>query len=359
MHRRSLHHLFALALLLSLAGCQGLPGKPPKTLQLVGEYTYQDGESHFYVLPGESSPYIVYRKQPVRVERPNVAIDLYDLSIDVTPFDPAAALGIRATENASATAKLPSYYRIKQDVKAEEFIDGEWVEFSEFEPELTQIANIGIVVIVDSSKSIDKQLGPAKAAATYLAALLESRWGDHLWVSVAPMDRGVQYLDFTRDAAAVNSYISRLEPTPYTLLYDTIASACDAFDDFELRQAAQDQRFRFDKRWILLLTDGRDDYSDQQTLESVQQRLAQSNVTVYALGTEALDKLDQRDLKKLAQERLVALTGMEHEKLRERQKEVVDAIVAQSPAYYDLTYLRNDQQIRGPRKIRLTFEIDK
>lgn len=359
MHRRSLHHLYALALLVSLAGCRGLPGQPPDTLQLVGQYSYHDGQAVFTVLPGESSPYIVYRKQPVRVQGPQVAIDLYDLSIDVTPFDPAAALGIRSSENMSATAKLPSYYRIQRDVKAEEFIDGEWVEFSEFEPHPTQIANIGIVVIVDSSRSIDKQLGPAKSAATYLTTLLASRWGDHLWVSVAPMDRGTQYLDFTGDAAAVNTYISHLEPTPYTLLYDTIASACDAFDDFEQRQAAQDPRFRFDKRWILLLTDGRDNYSDQQTLKSVQQRLAQSKITVYALGIEALDKLDQKDLKKLAPERLIALTGLKHEQLRARQKEIVDAIVAQSPAYYDVTYRRNDQQIREPRKIRLTFAIEK
>lgn len=359
MHRRSLHHLFVLILLLSLAGCQGLPGSVPDTLQLVGEYSYFDGKPVFTVRPGESSPYIVYRKDLVRVEGQEVTIPLNDVSIDVTPFDIAAELGIRATENVSATSKLPTNYRINPKIIAEEWIGDDWVEFSEFKAERAQIANIGIMVIVDSSKSIDRQLGPAKAAATYLAALLASRWGDHLWVGVAPMDRGVQYLDFTDDAAAVKTYISRLEPTPYTLLYDTIASACDAFDDFELRQAAQDPRFRFDKRWILLLTDGRDNYSDQHSLKTVQLRLLQSNVAVYALGIEALDEPDQENLRNLAQERFIALTGLDHERLRERQKEVVDAIVAQSPAYYDVTYLRNDQQIRVPRKIRLTLEIEK
>ncbi|MEZ4768493.1 MAG: VWA domain-containing protein [Caldilineales bacterium] len=295
-----------------------MSGRPTDTLQLVGEYSYVDGVPAFHVLPGESSPYLVYRKQPVRVEQQKqlVTIALNDVSIDVTPFDPAAALGIRAAGDGSGTTQLPDYYRIKPTVTAEEFIDGEWVHFSEFEAKPRQIANIGIAVIVDSSKSIDRQLGPAKAAANYLAALLESRWGDHLWVSVAPMDPGAQYLGFTNDAAAIKTYIAGLESVPYTPLYDVIASVCDAFDAFEFQHAGVDPRFSFNQRWILLLTDGRDNYSNLD-LGDVQQRLAQSNVAVYALGIEALNDLDQKHLGRLSQQRLVALTGLEQERLRE------------------------------------------
>ena len=358
MHRRSLHLLIAFGLLVSLASCWGLPGRPPDTLQLVGEYSYHDGKPEFRVLPGESSPYIVYHKQPVRVDGQQVTIALNDLSIDVTPFDPAAELGIRDTISMSATARLPTNYRIKPKVTVEELIGDEWVKLSEFNARPAQIANIGISVIVDSSKSIDQQLGPAKAAATYLAALLESRWGDHIWVSVAPLDPAAYYLPFTTDLAEVNSYISQLEPVPYTPLYDVIASACDTFDAFELQRAGEDPRFTFDRRWILLLTDGRDNYSDL-TLKLLQDKLVRSNVVVFALGIEARNKLDQKDLDELAQKRFVLLTGLEQEKLRGRQQEIVDAMVAQSPAYYDVVYQRNDQQIREPRKIRLTFELDK
>ena len=74
MQRRSRHLLIALAWLVSLTGCQGLPGTVPNKLELVGEYTYRDGAAVFTVLPGESSPYIVYRKQPIRIAGDQVTI---------------------------------------------------------------------------------------------------------------------------------------------------------------------------------------------------------------------------------------------------------------------------------------------
>ena len=145
---------------------------------------------------------------------------------------------------------------------------------------------------------------------------------------------------------------------PYTQLYDTVARACDAFDAFEQRKAEAEPEFRFDKRWILLFTDGQDNYSVQK-LESLSQRLAQSNVALYAVGIEGLDRLDEDDLSELAQQRFSVLSGLEREELRKRQAQIVDTMEAQSPALYDVTYVRNDQTITEPRKIKLIFEIDK
>lgn len=361
MHRRSLHLIIAFAWLLSLAGCQGLPARVPDTLELVGEFTYRDGQAVFTVLPGWSSPYIVYRKQPVRVEGQQVTIDLTDVSIDVTPPRPLIVLpeiGKSADVTRTATFRLPVNYRIAEKVEAQEFVEGKWETFSEFDAHSTPTANIGIAVIVDSSKSIDRQLGLAKSAAAYLSDTLARRWKDHTWLSVVPLDPAAEYLGFTTDKEIAKNFIAQIAVTPYTPLYDAMTRACDAFDAFEQNQAETGSGFTFDKRWILLFSDGQDNYSVQQ-LASLRRRLAQSNVSVFAVGIEARDRLDKEDLSPLAQERFVALSGLPREQLRERETQIIDTIVAQSPALYAVTYLRNDQFIDAPRKIKLIFTVEK
>ncbi|MCB0238557.1 MAG: VWA domain-containing protein [Anaerolineae bacterium] len=362
MRRRSLHLLIAFIWLVSLTGCQSLVGGPPNRLDLVGQYTYQDGQPVFTVLPGESSPFIVYRKQPIQIEGHQVTIRLNDVSIDVTPSRPLIELPElgrtdQVTATSSSPSRLPRNYKISRIVTAQEMVEGQWEEYSEFHPGTTPVSRIGVVIVVDSSKSIDRQLGAAKSTANYLSALLAQRWGDRVWLSVLPLDPAGVYLDFTTDLNEVSRYISQLDTMPYTSLYDTLDAACAAFDSFEERQTTEDRPLHFDKRWILLLTDGKDNYSEQNTLESVRQRLGQCRVAVYALGINALDKLDETDLRAIAQDRFSSLTGLELEKLRERQKLIVDTMEAQSPALYDVTYVRNDQTITEPRKIKLTFEI--
>lgn len=358
MQRRSLHLLIAFAWLVSLTGCRGLPGRVPSKLELVGQYTYHDGQAEFTVLPGESSPYIVYHKEQIEPVGNKMTIRFSDVSIDVTPApDILTRLGIRRSEPVTTTAeplaKLPDNYRLERDVTAEEFVEGKWVEFSEFDAHVDSSVRIGIVVLVDSSKSIDRQLGLAKSAATYLADALARRWpASRVWQSVVLLD-AAQYPYFTNDQEEIKRHISRIEAVPYTPLYDAVARACDAFDSF----APAHSDFKFDKRWLLLFTDGQDNYSENEELATLGRRLAQSDVSLYALGIQGLDALDESDLTTLASERFVRLSGLEREKLREVQAQVVDTIEQQSPALYDVVYERNDQTITQPRKIKLTFTI--
>ncbi len=358
MQRRSLHLLIAFAWLMSLTGCQGLPARVPNKLELVGQYTFHDGQAEFTVLPGESSPYIVYHNEQVETLGNKVTIRFSDVSIDVTPRPSIATmLGIRRSEpvttTAEALAKLPDNYQLERKVIAEEFVEGEWVEFSEFNAHADSSVRIGIVVLVDSSKSIDGQLGLAKSAATYLADVLARRWpSGRVWQSVVLLD-AAQYPYFTNDKEEIKRHISRIEAVPYTPLYDSVARACDAFDSF----ASADSDFKLDKRWLLLFTDGQDNYSQYEELATLGPRLAHSDVSLYALGIQGLDVLDEPDLSRLAQERYVRLDGLEREKLREVEAQVVDAIVEQSPALYDVVYERNDQTIAQPRKIKLTFTL--
>jgi VWFA-related protein len=128
-------------------------------------------------------------------------------------------------------------------------------------------------VIVDASGSMRAKRSAAIAAA--LAFLMAGNPDDEIFV-VNFNDTAALGLPpaipFTSDAALLRSALDSMPARGRTALYDAIATALDHI-----------RRSRHNRRFLVVFSDGEDNESGQ-TLRSVSDALAESGVTLYAVG---------------------------------------------------------------------------
>jgi Ca-activated chloride channel family protein len=174
--------------------------------------------------------------------------------------------------------------------------DGKEQPVVAFSQESSQALRVALVV--DRSRSVEKLLGLAHGAARDFLSSVLSPGRDR--ACLVAFDSGVYVAqDFTDDANALTSAVSRLTAAGGTSMFDAI------YKTSRDKLSGPEQA----RRAIILITDG-DDTTSRASLEQATEMALKNNVTIYAIRLPDERSLNVRDLRgKPVLDRLTATTG--------------------------------------------------
>lgn len=279
------------------------------------------------------------------------------------------------TDDASpAGSDASAGYRIAA-FAVQEDVDGQLVRFSEFTTNTHYITDIGVVILVDNSDSLRGQLGQNRYLATRLgrALLSDPRTKGSTAVAVVPvnMESG-QVITFTNNLAEVTRQAGRIRSHDYTPLYEALKVAIDLFDDYTRstlnRNDLHEEKFNFEERFIVLISDGQDNSSANQTLDAILQEITSgpNPIKVWILAAEDRDAIREGALRQLIDvdlagqtptpsDRYLDLSALSPDEALERMTQVKDAIISSCLDRYTLYYRRSASIPRDG--IQATFVI--
>jgi uncharacterized protein YegL len=262
--------------------------------------------------------------------------------------------------DAAAADSTRSLDYVINDIEVQEEVDDGWETFSEFRYSKQYATDIGVVILLDTSASVKDQLGQNRKLAVRLAQELfrDEQAGSKTVVAVAPLTLGAgREVTFTNKLQEVELQTRKIQTYAYTPLFDGIAQAIDLFGTYEKSSQASsessDRPFKFEEKFIVIISDGQDGSSLRETPITVATKLAESDIDVYALGIQGSDRIHQARLEGLTGTgRFINLSALSPQDALDRMAEVKDMILRSCRDRYDLYYQRSAIGTESSVKIR-------
>ena len=239
-------------------------------------------------------------------------------------------------------------YRINE-INAYEWREdlNDWKQDVEFIMRFDQVEDLAVVLVLDASASLGQDFSNVKAFAKDVIAQTLSRNPDARFGVVSFSDEiGTFGLSSNQDA--LNNFIDNIEQGPFTTMYEAMSKGIDMLLSTNAESKA-----------ILTFTDGTDNNSKPQYTPSfIQDRLNSdpSGVAIssFTIGLDGNGGVDQPVLEQLAANGGTAAFPRSVEELGQvfvRFSETISTV-------YNLTYIRNQQQIpeSNPAKLRFVLE---
>lgn len=259
------------------------------------------------------------------------------------------------------TEEVAQEYTITR-IEVREQVDDGWEVFSEFPVTKEYATDIGVVIILDNSRSLQNLLDQNRQLAARLARELieDPRAENRVAVAIAPLAvRANDKVTFTTKASEAEQRAYDVELYPYSPIYDTIGQAIELFSGYEAvarpTGSYPESGFQFEEKIIVLISDGQDDNSHQESPGTISQKL-DGETDVYVLAVADQDPLHEPRLLKLAgPDRYRNLSAMSTADALEQMTEVKNAILLACRDRFNLYYERSNP---GPGAVhRVKFVI--
>lgn len=252
----------------------------------------------------------------------------------------------------TATSTSTTDYSIT-DLHVQEQVGEGWEEFSEFRSMKQYASDIGVVIILDNSKSLRNRLDQERKLAVGLAQTLldeddaSNQARGAIAVAIVPLAvQAGREITFTKKTQDIELQARDLQPYAYTPLYDVIGQAIRLFDRYERSSPPSrdpfESPFKFEEKFIVVISDGQDDSSRQETPKTIAVQLADKEIDVYVLAVKGSDRVHEQRLQDLArQDWFSDLSTLSAENALERVPTVKDTILQACRDRYNLHYDRS------------------
>jgi hypothetical protein len=319
-------------------GC-GLPYNPvdstpsaTKEFHLIGEYTNAAGIPNFAVIANESDQEIKYAQSLAK---------------------PAGRIVEITFENLRIIDAQANNYEITK-VWCEEFVDGQWVSFTEFNCRLElNPKKLGVVLVLDASNSLGNDFKNVQENAREFVNIVFQNTKDSARIGVVSFATDVDSMNIvagniSADSAKhkITAFIDKIRQGEFTKLYDGMITGVNMLAPLKM-----------DAKALVAFTDGRDNYSRRDhTADTVVARLKRAGIVSFAIGYEGKGELDPAILTRLA-----VNGSYKSAKSAEALKSIFREFAVTVTDFYRATYSRNDQiiDLENPRRIRLNITARK
>lgn len=250
-------------------------------------------------------------------------------------------------------------------VTVQEQVDDAWETFSEFHATKEYATDIGVVIVLDNSRSLKGQLDQNRTLATKLAQALldDKRVENHIAVAILPLAmRATQEITFTTKAVDAELAVRAVDGYPYTPLYDGIGEAIKLFGQYESTTPRKsdffEPSFQFEEKILVVISDGQDNSSRPEKPGTIAQRVQDNDIDVFVLAVKDQDELHEPRLHKLAgpdPERYIDLSVLDALAAQEQMAALKDTILLSCRDRFNLYYERSAP---GPGAVhRIKFVI--
>lgn len=261
-------------------------------------------------------------------------------------------------------AEQPAEYTITA-VEVQEQVDDAWETFSEFHATQEYATDIGVVIVLDNSRSLKGQLDQNRTLATKLAqALLEDkRVENHIAVAILPLAmRATQEITFTTKAIDAELTARAVDTYAYTPLYDGIGEAIELFGQYEsstLRKSDFfETPFQFEEKILVVISDGQDNSSRPEKPDTIAQKAQDNDIDVFVLAVKDQDELHEPRLQKLAGPdpgRYTDLSVLDALAAQEQMTALKDAILLSCRDRFNLYYERSSSSPGAVHRIKFVI----
>lgn len=247
---------------------------------------------------------------------------------------------IRIIDNSNNNYKIDS-------IKAYEWRDvGDWKLDVEFMMEYNPVEDLDLMIVLDASASLGEDFAKVKS---YAKKFIENIYSNtpQAEIGIVSFSDEIHILELTNDKNELFSYIDNIQQGPFTSLYDAINDGVEILQENEAEGKA-----------ILVFTDGTDNNSQpKHTPSYLRDNLLNDpnkiKINSFTIGLEGKGGVDRSVLESIAVNGGTAGFPQNIEELGEVFEKVSKSI----SNVYNLTYIRNQQQILESDPAELKFEI--
>lgn len=231
-------------------------------------------------------------------------------------------------------------YEYREDIN-------DWKIDVEFLMEYEPIGDLNVVMVLDASASLDNDFVKVKEFASDFVTKIFAE-SSSAKVGVVDFSDVINTYPLTNNENSLNQYISNIQQGPFTSLYEAMNAGIDILQDSQS-----------DGKAILTFTDGTDNNSaPEYTPDYLYNKLTNDSINSgnvlinsFTIGLEGNGGIDKPVLENLAANGGVAQFPQsinELEVIFEKFSESISNV-------YNLTYIRNQQQIPEANAARLRF----
>ena len=325
--------LFALALLLTSCGSNGVDPKNPKSkeFELYIDYWNTLGNNPQITFDGVNSS-------------PEVKIDFTKTfaGVAVPPnFTNVIIDNVRIIDANDVNYEINSItaYEWREELD-------DWKEDVEFTMNYTQVQDLSVIMVLDESASLGSDFEKVKQyASSFITNVLDKI--PNARIGIVDFADQIHSFPPTNSKVALLNYIASLEQGPFTTLYESVNLGIEMLE-------AEDA----ESKVLLIFTDGTDnnsnpEFSAQYLIDKLHTNVSDVKITSFAIGLEGKGGVDKPVLTSL-----VANGGSAaFPKNADELGKVFLKFSSSVANVYNLTYVRNQQVVPDTDKRKLRFVI--